>query len=416
MKKIYLKSAIAMAVATASTQVLANGLALNEQNASGTGTSYAGRASTPRDASTIYGNPAGLSRLNRAQISAGAAFIHANTDISDVNSPVPGTSKGDMVPDSTVPFAYYAQPLNDKIHVGLGLYVPFGVESDYERSFQGRYHGLHSLVQVITVQPTISYKINDRVSIGGGPTFNRIDGKLTSAVPGGTFGSAALPDSYVDIEGHDEAVGYNLGLLVAITDDLDWGVTYHSKVDYTLKGHTNISGTPAPGLDGHYKARLDITMPESVDTSFTYRLDRWSLYAGATWTRWSRLQSISVENSGLLAPYQPGFGTVSEPLNWQDTWSYALGAAYQLNPQWQLRAGFAVDPSPTSNADRTVRIPVGNRKTASIGAGWTPTPAVTVDVAYAYLRESKAGVNQAGYNAEYQNSADGVSAQVTYRF
>lgn len=418
MKRIYLQSALAMAVAAATSPALANGLALNEQNASGTGTSYAGRASTPRDASTIYGNPAGLSRLDRAQVSGGAAFIHAKTDISDAQGAFPGTNHGDMVPDSTVPFAYYAQPLNDKIHVGLGLYVPFGVESDYEKTFQGRYEGLHSLVQVVTVQPTLSYEINDRVSIGGGPTFNRIDGKLTSAVPGYAFNPAlaSAPDTFVNIEGHDEAVGYNLGMLVAVTDNLDWGLTYHSKVDYTLDGHTNISNAPVPGLDGHYDASLDITMPESVDTSVTYRLNRWTLYAGTTWTRWSRLQSIEVKNGGLAAPYQADFGTVGEELNWNDTWSYALGAAYQLNPQWQLRTGFAVDPSPTTNEDRTVRIPVGNRKSVSLGAGWSPTADLTVDLAYAYLWEDRAAVHQTTYSADYENSAQGVSAQVTYRF
>lgn len=416
MKQICLKSALAVAVAAASAPVLANGLALNEQNASGAGTSYAGRASTPRDASTLYGNPAGLSRLNRPQVSAGATFIHAHTDIDNARGAFPGTNNGDMVPDTTIPFAYYAQPLNDKVHVGLGLYVPFGVESDYEHSFQGRYEGLHSLVKVVTLQPTISYKINDRLSIGGGPTFNRIDGKLTNALPGAAFGAPSAPDSYVDIEGHDEAVGYNLGVLAAITDNLDWGLTYHSKVDYHLKGHTNITGTPAPGLDGHYSSRLNITMPESVDTSFTYRLKQWSLYAGATWTRWSRLQSIDVRNSGLLAPYQPTFGTVSQKLNWKNTWSYAVGASYRLNPQWTLRTGFAVDPSPADNEDRTVRIPVGNRKIASLGAGWTPMPRLTVDLAYAYLWESQAAVNQSTYSADYRNSARAVSAQVTYRF
>lgn len=176
------------------------------------------------------------------------------------------------------------------------------------------------------------------------------------------------------------------------------------------------AGSPLPGLDGHYDASLAITMPESVDTSFTYRLEQWTLYAGTTWTRWSRLESINVHNEGLLPPYQGQFGTVSEELNWEDTWSWALGAAYRVSPQLELRAGFAVDPSPTSNADRTVRIPVGNRHTASLGAGWTPVPNLTIDVAYAYLWEDPASVNQKTYSADYENSANGVSAQVTYRF
>ncbi|WP_308726197.1 OmpP1/FadL family transporter, partial [Metapseudomonas otitidis] len=64
---------------------------------------------------------------------------------------------------------------------GLGMYVPFGLVTDYEKGFQGRYYGTRSEVRVVTLQPTISYKINDQLSIGFGPTINRIDGELTSA-------------------------------------------------------------------------------------------------------------------------------------------------------------------------------------------------------------------------------------------
>ncbi|ASK34322.1 OmpP1/FadL family transporter [Alloalcanivorax mobilis] len=415
MKKIYLKSALALAVTAASCQALANGIALNEQSASSAGTAYAGRASTARDASILYGNPAGLSRLERTQISAGGAFIHAKTDISNAQAqgavPFTGTNDGDMVPDSGVPFAYFATPLEGNWHFGVGLYAPFGVAGDYEDSFLGRYEGLKSEVQVVTLQPTLSYAFNDRVSVGIGPTFNRIEGTLTAGV------NPAFPDGKADIEGHDSAVGYNVGLLVALTDQLDWGVTYHSKVEYTLNGNTDLTGVPLPGLNGHYSAKLDITMPESVDTSFTYRLDdQWTLFAGATWTRWSRLKEFAVENSGVNAAYQPLFGTVREELNWEDTLSVAVGTAYQLNPEWQLRAGFALDPSPTSNEDRTVRIPVSNRKIATLGAGWAPTRNLSVDVAYAYLWESKGSVNQDTYSADFENSAHGVSGQVTYRF
>jgi long-chain fatty acid transport protein len=411
MKKIYLKSTLVVAVAAASSQVLANGLALNEQNASGAGTAYAGRASTVRDASILYGNPAGLSRLDRAQVSVGAAFIHADTDISNAQGLAPGTNKGDMVPDSTVPFAYFATPLEGNWHFGVGLYAPFGVAGDYEKSFMGRYEGLKSEVKVVTLQPTLSYAFNDRVSVGVGPTFNRIEGRLTSAIPGILVSSPT--EAGADIEGHDTAVGYNAGVLVAVTDKLDWGLTYHSKVEYTLNGNldiTGVTGPAAPVINGHYSGTLDITMPESVDSSFTYRLDdQWTLFAGATWTRWSRLEEIAVENGSPL-------GTVREEMNWDDTLAFAVGSAYQLNPQWQLRAGFAVDPSPTNNEDRTVRIPVSNRKTATLGAGWSPTPDVTVDMAYAYLWESESQVNQDTYQADFKNSAHGVSAQVTYRF
>ena len=422
------KAVLAAAIAAASTQALANGLALNEQSASSAGSAYAGRASSAANASTLFGNPAGMSRLERAEVSGGLAFIDASTDISDAEGqlapglPVSGTNDGDMVPFSTIPFGYYVTPISDKLHAGIGVYAPFGVESDYENGWQGRYEGVTSMVQVVTIQPTVSYAFNDRVSVGFGPTINHISGELTSNVPAAAFNPAlaAMSDADVEIEGDDIAYGYNLGVLFGITDRLDWGLTYHSKVDYSLEGDTTISGTPAPvapAIDGKYDAELDITMPESVDTSFSFQAtDALALYAGATFTRWSRLEGIEVENSGVNAMFQSSFGTITEELEWEDTWSFAVGGAYQLNPKWVIRAGYAFDESPTNDQHRTVRIPVSDRDIYTLGAGWNVSDDLTIDAAYAYIDEEKGEVNQDTYSADFENSAHGLALQATYRF
>lgn len=407
------RTALALAVAAVSTQAMANGVAINEQSASGMGTGFAGRSSSAQDASTVFGNPAGMSKLDRAEISGGVAALHAKTDISNARSFAQGSNDGDMVPFAAIPFGYYVRPLNEDWHFGLGVYVPFGVISDYEDSFQGRYHGLKSEVQVVTLQPTLSYRINERVSIGFGPTLNRIEGTLTRAVFTGTGG-----DGNVDIQGDDIGYGFNAGVLVDLSDSVALGVSYRSKVDYTLEGRTRVSGFPTP-VNGRYDAELDVTLPESVDVSLTYAHDaNWTFYAGTTWTRWSQFDQLLIENQGA-----PGrLGMMEEELNWSDTWAFAFGAAYQVTPKVVLRTGLAFDRSPTTDAERTVRIPVGNRKVLSVGAGWEASDNLTLDVAYAYLREDSASVNfegtpsSPGYSADYRNSAHGLATQVTYRY
>ena len=418
-KHTWFKTLIAVAVAGASCHVMANGLAVNEQSVSGMGTSFAGRSSSAQDASTVFGNPAGMSRLQRAEISGGVAAIWPETDIDGTEGNLaPGTNKGDIAPDAQVPFAYYVRPMNDKWHVGLGLYVPFGVISDYEKSFQGRDHGLYSKVQVTTLQPTISYRINDRVAVGFGPTINKIDGKLTkNPMAHAQLGLASSPNAHARIKGDDIAYGYNLGVLVDVTDRLAWGLSYRSKVEYELEGTISYSDFhPATGFFGTHDGTVDLTLPESVDTSVTYRAnDKWTLYAGSTWTRWSRLKEVAVVHDGP----QPN---PVEPLNWENTWSHAIGVAYQVTPAVVLRSGFALDASPTTNEHRTVRIPVSNRKIYSLGLGWNIDQDWTVDVAYAYVDESKGQVNQAGngitadYHAQYDNSAHGLGIQLTHRF
>ena len=421
----FLRTSLAVGLSLASSSLLANGLALNEQSASGAGTAYAGRASSALDASTIYGNPAGLSKIHGKQVSGGFAMVKANVDISKVRTDAPGSSKGDMVPTAYVPFAFYAMPLNEKWNFGLGMYVPFGVISDYEKSFQGSSHGLYSKVAVMSIQPTFSYKVTDRVAVGFGPTFNKIDGKLTNTLQ--TRGrNPNGQDARISIKGDDTALGYNLGLMVDLSEQTTWGITYHSKVDYTLKGHTkirNIPNLPIPelqGANGKHKATLAFTTPESVDTSISHKLDdQWTLHGGLTWTRWSRLESIKAKNKGVQATR---FRTIEEDLKWHNTWSYSIGASYQVNPEWVLRTGFALDQSPTTNEHRNVRIPVGHRKILTFGAGWKASDNLTVDLAYAYIRENQAGVNQeAGafrpaYSAKYRNSAHGFTSQATWNF
>ena len=426
MKKVMLKTTLGLAVTLASSQIFASGFALNEQSVSGMGTGFAGRSSSADDASTVFGNPAGMSRLSGQQVTGGIAVIDATTDIKNANGNAKGTNKGDMVPFTGVPMGFYTNKLNDQWAIGFGVYAPFGLATEYEKSFQGRAFGSTSDVKVVTLQPTVSYAFNDRVSVGFGPTINRISGKLESdlaLVPG-------TPEAHVKIKGDDTALGWNAGVLVQATDTTRVGLTYHSKVTYKLKGHTEIgagAGTPPQLLQSNrYDASLSIDTPESWDLSVTQDLsDAWKVYAGSTWTRWSRLKDITVQNKGVTmanagAGGAQAFTTIKEEQNWHDTWAYAIGTSYQLNKQWVLRTGLTWDQSPTNNQNRSPRIPTGDRTIFSLGAGYAVNENLVIDVAYSYLKEESVKVNDSkginNYSAKYENSANGFAVGATYKF
>lgn len=403
---------------------MANGLALNEQSASSAGTAYAGRSSSAIDSGTVYGNPAGLSKLKKAQVSSGIALVDASVDIRQVSSSAQGTNKGDSVPLTAIPFGYYSTPIDERYSFGLGLYATYGLVNNYESSFQGRYHGSYSKVEVKTFNPALAFRVNDRLSVGGGVTVNRIENQLESFINTGPLNNGK--DTKIKVKGGDTAIGYNFGLLVDLTDSTTWGVTYHSKIDFHVKGKTRISESPAAfGLDGRYDNKLDTTMPESVDTSITHRFDdRWTGYVGTTWTRWSRIQRVEALNSGLpVLGQQLGFDNTGDDFKLHNTLAGAVGVSYQLSSQWLLRSGYAYDPSPARNSHRNVRLPVGNRNAITLGAAFSPSSELTVDLAYGYLRESSTTVNQVdtngaqpSYKAEYNNSAHIMAAQLTYKF
>lgn len=412
--KLTLAAAVTAAFAS---QAHAGGYQINEQSVSGQGYGHAGRSSNVNDASIVYGNPAGMSFLDRAQVTAGGTYLNVKTDINNATytPTVPGTggstADGDMVPGSFIPFAFYAHPVNEQLAFGFGVYAPFGSKTDYEDSFAGRTFGTLTEVTVVSAQPTVSYRFNEQWSVGVGVTYNQVDGKLHRQAPAGL---GLELDSRV--EGDDEAWGYNLGVIYQPAPETTLGLTYRSKVDYTLEGSFNATA-PNGAVVRSDTANLDLTTPETVNFSLTQQMtDRLKLMFGASWVRWSQFDQILVTGS-------QGNTITLEPQNYENAWAFASGGEYQLTNTLALRAGVTLDFTPTNNEDRSVRIPSDDRRIFSVGAGWTPVEDFTVDLAYSYLTERSTSVEQGGptdlrgqFNGDYKNEAHGFGAQLTYRF
>ena len=445
------KLAIAIAIASFSlvaSQAQGGGFQLNEQSVSGQGYGHAGRASNINDATIVFGNPAGMSFLKRAQLTAGATYLVVNNDISNVTAnrnidsgvagggapngtqvtvgEIPGGNEGDMVGNKAIPFAFYAQPVNEKLAFGFGVYAPFGSKTDYEDDFQGRYFGNYTEVKVASAQPTISYRFNDKWSFGAGITYNQVDGELRRQIPSE---SSYDPDSDIDarVKGDDEAWGYNLGVIYRPVPETTLGLTYRSEVEYELEGDFNAIDASGNVVRSD-NAYLDLTTPETVSFSVTQEMsDRLKLMFGASWARWSKFQEIRITGDNIEE-------ITNETQNYSNSWSFAVGSEYQLNPQWVLRAGLTLDETPSNDEYRSVRIPSDDRRIFSLGAGWTPMDDLTIDFAYSYLTERKTRIEQSrsdhlassqtgnvpvggtDYYADYKNEAHGFGTQMTYRF
>ncbi|MGR4069969.1 outer membrane protein transport protein [Halomonas sp. LR3S48] len=435
--------AVAIAAAAFASQANAGGYQINEQSVSGQGYGHAGRSSNVNDATIVFGNPAGMSFLDRAQLTAGGTYLNVNSRIRNAEAsrsnlltggfaqPVDGSSEGDMVPGTLIPFAFYAHPVNEQLAFGFGVYAPFGSKTEYEDGFIGRNLGNYTELRVMSAQPTVSYRFNDQWSIGAGITYNRVDGELQRQVPQPGFGMAD-PDQDLDsrVEGDDDAWGYNLGIIFQPAPETTLGLTYRSKVDYDLTGTyraTNPDGSvatnPLTGAALEDNARLNLVTPETVNFSVTQQMsDRLKLMAGVSWARWSRFNEIHVTNDA-------GDTITRETQNYSNAWAYGVGGEYQLNPQLVLRAGVTLDSTPTNDQYRSARIPSDDRRIFSIGAGWTPMENLTLDFAYSYLTERSTQVDQSrtdhagtiaetelAYSADYKNEAHGFGAQLTYRF
>ena len=447
MGRIILRSAVTAALLAMAGQAGASGFALIEQG-SGLGNAFAGGAAAAEDATTVFFNPAGMSRLADSQISVGGAFIKPSAKysgtISGVSFQTAGTGTGgDAGSLAFVPNLYYTTGLDDKTHLGVGINSPFGLQSQYDSTWMGRFQAVKSKLQTVNLNPSVSYDVSDTLSIGAGVSYQHITGDLTSQTnyaaavysaqlkAGATTTAAATAaaayagqEGLGTITGSDSGWGYNFGALFKLSEQTRAGLAYRSQVKYKLSGSATFANRPAALATAlaDQAVTLDITMPDSFSMSAFHQYnDKLEVMADATWTGWSVFQKLDVKKMDGTS-----LGAAT-PENWKNTWRVSAGTSYHYNEQWTARAGVAYDQSPVPDAYRTVRIPDSDRTWLALGGQYKPSQASTLDFGYAHLFVKNGTMNQsAAANPElsgkgyligsYSNSVDIVSVQYGYRF
>lgn len=401
----------------------AAGFALSEQNASGLGNAYAGAAAVAEDASTIFFNPAGMTYLEGSQIVGALHLIRTTGDFDDRNSRAAGIRPlgdegGDFGGLAAIPNIYYKQDINEQLKFGIGIGTPFGLKTDYDKNWLGRFQALKSDLKTVNINPSLAWKLNDQWSFGFGVSAMWAQAELTSAV---NLGAA---ESSVNNKGKDWGFGYNLGAIYQVTPDTRLGLAYRSKVEQHLKGDarspfTALNGIPGSTLNTDITA--DLTLPETLSLSSFSRLDeRWDLLADVTWTRWSQFKTLSILRDN-------GSNTVlgSTQEHWNNTLRYSLGLNYRYSDTVKLRTGVAYDEEAIDNNHRTSRIPGNDRIWLSFGASWQYSPQTRLDAGYAHLFIKEASIHddqrtpspsKGLIDGKYDGSADILSLQFTHQF
>ncbi len=391
----------------------AAGFALIEQSASGMGNAFAGAAASAEDASTIYFNPAGMTYLPDNQLVAAGHLIRPSADFSN-NGSVAGTGRplngtgGDIGEWALLPNLYFAKAISPNIRLGLGINAPFGLKTNYDDTWLGRFQAIKSEVKTININPSIAFKVNDQLSLGAGISAMRAEATLTRAV------NLVASETFVGIKGNDWGVGYNLGAIYQFTPDTRVGVSFRSKVDQTLKGRATFGGALA-ALSGDITAST--ALPENVSVSAFSKLNnQWDVMGDVTWTRWSRFKELRIlRTSGVLLSLTPE--------NWENTLRFSAGTTYHYNENLKLRAGVAYDQEAVNDQFRTARIPGNDRTWLSIGAQYKFSETSVVDVGYSHLFIKDASIDDnqtATLNGRIKGQYDGdvniLSLQYTHNF
>lgn len=384
-----LSAAIALALLSAglgARHVNAAGFQLLEQNASGLGNAYAGSAAAAENASTIFFNPAGMTYLSGRQFSVGLNAVRPSFQFSNNGSLNPtafgggaasGGNGGDAGSWAYLPNAYLSWALARDLYVGVGVGAPFGLKTEYDPGWIGRYQSIKFDIKTLNINPSVAYRVNDTVSLGFGLNWQRFKSEYVRQ---------ATPVSQVKLSVEDDSWGWNAGALFQVSRATRVGVSYRSAVKQNLDG--NLSGAlNAP-------ASAEVELPDTFLLSVFHVLDdRWELMGDLSRTGWSNIQKLDIVNKST--------GTVADTLTlrWRDTWRVALGASYKYNSAWKLKSGIAYDQSPVSDPQyRPVSLPDNDRVWLSVGAQYKPTKDATLDIGFAYLYMKDSGINNNGGN------------------
>ncbi|HSI45996.1 MAG TPA: outer membrane protein transport protein [Methylophilus sp.] len=402
----------------------AAGFALSEQSGSGMGNAYAGAAAVAEDASTIYFNPAGMTYIEGRQLVGALHTIRTTGDFNNQGS-VAGAGRplggegGDFGGWAFLPNIYYKQDLTEQLKFGIGVGTPFGLKTEYNRNWLGRFQAIKSELKTININPSLAWKVNDQWSLGFGISAMWAEAELTSAV---NLTPLGLGESAAKNKGTDWGFGYNLGAIYQVTPATRLGVAYRSKVEQHLKGDVRspfTQGNASPTQTLNTDITADLTLPETFSFStFSQLDDRWDLLADITWTRWSQFKDLVIRRDN-------GSNSIvgSTVEHWNNTLRYSAGLNYRYTDTLKLRTGIAYDNEAIDNEHRTARIPGNDRIWLSLGASWQYTPETKLDIGYTHLFIKDARINDDQRSAgrgliagKYEGSADILSVQMSHNF
>ena len=419
--------AAVLALAVAAGGLQAQGFSVNEHGACQMGRANTGTAAPCDDGSAILWNPGAVARTDGVDISAGGLLLATYGEFTRDFTREETELDNDLIP---VPHLYAAWGATDRLGLGLGVYVPYGLETKWPtEGFEGRFSGYDNSLQSIYVQPTVAYQLTDAVSVGGGPTFvigsvelnQRLDlsaqpvPEQFGLPPGTTFGQLGVPfhtdfaDAGLEASGAT-GIGGNFGIHVEASDRVSFGARYTTSVELEYEGDAsfqqvstglaippgveplNPSDQPVP-LDPLLAAQFQsggVLVDQSVSTTITMpdqmmaglavdATDRLTLLADWHWQDWSDFGVIPLDFE--LAPDE------ERVEDYQDTHAARLGLEIDASRSLTLRGGYVYHDAAAPDKTVTPLLPEARRNEVTAGVGWEPSPGFEVNLAYQFIAQ-----------------------------
>lgn len=350
------------------------GFALYEYSARGTAMGGATVANKAEPASLAV-NPALITELDGTQAQLGLTVVTANAKTT-----VAGQQRGLKNDVWYLPNFYVTQKWSDQVSVGLGGFSRYGLGGEYKNweTWAGSQLAYKVKLETFSFTPTIAVKANDEFSVAMGLEAMVIGFTQNSTLmPGATANATAY-----EISGSGVSWGGNFSFIYRPEWAEKWslGAMYRTKVKQNLNGRIHAGMEHATRHIFDDDAKGAITLPDSLTAGVSFRpTDDLILEAGIVGTFWSAYDQILIEYSD-----RESTPTIHNKKDYKDTYRLNLGAEYNLNPNWAVRAGYVFDKSPINKHEMDTLVPVDDRHIASVGAGYH-NDTWSVDLSYSHI-------------------------------
>ena len=365
----------------ASSVVIAGGYKIPEQslNSMALGAAYVAHTT---GADTAYFNPANMSFMDadKSYVEGGLTLAHLPSNVYTLGGPYSGESEEENLP---IPFLHYVAPAMGDLRWGVSLTVPGGLTKRWHTPFQ-KASAEEFTLKIIELNPSMSYKIAENFSIGGGLRLIYSEGKVKSNSADANAINPLVPSASRDMDGDTVEFGYNLALAYKPTNDINLAVTYRSNVDLKEEGTATIAAAPY-GVLYDDDASVEVPLPAALNiaVSKTWN-DQFTLEFNYERTFWSEYETLDFEytgaNSGLVPP---AFDNALER-NWKDTNTFRVGATIKMENKITAMMGFAIDETPVPEETIGFELPDSDAKIFSMGFRYQQTEDLSWGAAFLY--------------------------------
>ena len=371
------------------------------------------------DASTLFYNPARLGFLEGTQFYGGVTGIFAKASFIGASPVFDGTihnAKDQFFPPVGI---HITHQFSNKFAGGLSLTNPFGLGVAWEDDFPGRFISKDVTLQTFYLNPVVSYRVNTNLSVAVGAEiiFSNVNLQRNILLfnTDGVAGTGTEVGS-VELDGAgDPVISFNAGLMYR-TDKLGLGVSYmHSATtefneataDFTVFENVDAKAAAIANnlfVDQGGSAAIDI--PNYVATGVYYKFaEKFGAEIGYAWYNWSVFEEIELK-------FDDERLNQTIPEDYENAYQIRFGAHYDMNENWQLRAGYIYDKTPQPIESVSPLLPDDTRNDYTFGFGYK-TGKFSLDFGYMFVDigkrstvEDGVGKNDNGFNGVYNSRAD----------